>query len=234
MGLGAFRVVPRLAESNNLQNSDVSSRNDDPDVALMLRAAGDDHYAFEQLMAAYQARLIRILQHLVGSGGSAEDLAQEVFFRVWRARKSYQPTAKFATWLFHIAHNVASNAVRDHRRRREYQVANPDPNQSSEMSLDQMAIASTGAMPVRKMDKGERAEMVRLAVDSLNDRQKMALLLCKYEGLSYQEIADTMELSVQAVKSLLSRARVNLKVLLEPYLDNGQLPGAVPPEESDG
>ncbi len=75
------------------------------------------------------------------------------------------------------------------------------------MSIDQMAIASTGAMPIRKLDKTERADMVRLAVESLNDRQREALLLSKFEGLCYQEIADTMELSVQAVKSLLSRAR---------------------------
>jgi RNA polymerase sigma-70 factor, ECF subfamily len=218
-----------------LQNGDLSGKTEDPDVELMLRAARDDHFAFEQLMTNYQGRLIRILQHLVGAGTSAEDLAQEVFFRVWRARKTYQPTAKFATWLFHIAHNVASNAVRDHKRRREYQVASPDPNQSGAMSLEQMAMASTGAMPVRRLDKGEREDMVRLAVESLNERQRMATLLCKYEGLSYQEIADAMELTVQAVKSLLSRARVNLRVLLEPYLDKGQLPGSSPdsPESGD-
>jgi RNA polymerase sigma-70 factor (ECF subfamily) len=192
----------------------------------MLRVQGGDAFAFEQLMQHYHARLVRILRHVGGSDDSAEDLAQDVFLRVFRARASYQPTAKFSTWLFHIAHNVASNAIRDRKRRKEVQVYNPAGSQSAIMSLDQMAMASTGAMPVRRLDKVERAEMVRLAVDALNERQRMALLLCKFEGLSYQEIAEAMDLSVQAVKSLLSRARVNLKQLLEPYVSTGQTASA--------
>jgi RNA polymerase sigma-70 factor (ECF subfamily) len=199
----------------------VNSAQDDPDVELMLRVQQDDALAFQELLLRYQVRLLRVLRHIVGSDSVAEDLVQDVFMRVWRARKNYQPTAKFSTWVFHIAHNVASNSIRDRKRRKEYQVAPADPTSSAVISLEQMAIASTGAMPVRKLDRAERAEMVRLAVEALNDRQRMALLLCKFEGLSYQEIADTMDLSVQAVKSLLSRARVNLKALLEPYIDDG-------------
>ncbi|MEZ6138247.1 MAG: sigma-70 family RNA polymerase sigma factor [Pirellulaceae bacterium] len=123
---------------------------------------------------------------------------------------------------------MASNSIRDRKRKREAQVSSNE--QSSQVfSLDHLAIASTGGMPARKLDKLERAEMVRVAVEALNDRQRTALVLSKFENLSYQEIADTMELSVQAVKSLLSRARVNLKILLEPYLDGGQVPG--PAEE---
>lgn len=196
----------------------------DPDVDLMLRVKEDDAVAFDQLMRAYQARLLRVLRHIVGSESVAEDLVQDVFLRVWRARKNYQPAAKFSTWVFHIAHNVASNSLRDSKRRKEFQVASSEAK-SDTFSLDQMAIASTGAMPIRKLDKAERAEMVQTAVQALNERQRMALLLCKFEGQSYQEIADTMELSVQAVKSLLSRARVNLKTLLEPYIQSGALPG---------
>ena len=211
---------------NNPPNLEPNNTHEDSDVHLMLRVQQDDAAAYELLIQTYQLRLIRFLQNLVGSETSAEDLAQDVFLRVWRARKTYQPTAKFATWLFHIAHNVASNAVRDRKRRKEFQVSNQDPNQSAVLSIEQMAVASTGAMPIRKLDQSERADMVRLAVESLNDRQREALLLSRFEGLCYQEIADTMELSVQAVKSLLSRARVNLKVLLEPYLDHGQLPGS--------
>lgn len=188
----------------------------------MLRVQEGDAFAFEQLMERYHGRLVRILRHVAGSDDSAEDLAQDVFLRVFRARASYQPTAKFSTWLFHIAHNVASNAIRDRKRRKEVQIHNPTGSQSAIMSLDQMAMASTGAMPVRRLDKVERAEMVRLAVDALNERQRMALLLCKFEGLSYQEIAEAMDLSVQAVKSLLSRARVNLKQMLEPYVTSGE------------
>ncbi|MCA9131593.1 MAG: sigma-70 family RNA polymerase sigma factor [Planctomycetales bacterium] len=190
----------------------------------MLRVKEDDAVAYEQLILQYQARLLRVLRHIVGSESIAEDLAQDVFLRVWRARKNYQPTAKFATWVFHIAHNVASNSLRDRKRRKEYQVSSEDSGNSAVMSLEQMAMASTGFMPVRRLDRAERAEIVRTAVEALNDRQRMALLLCKFEGLSYQEIANTMDLSVQAVKSLLSRARVNLKCLLEPYVESGLLP----------
>jgi RNA polymerase sigma-70 factor (ECF subfamily) len=149
---------------------------------------------------------------------------QDVFLRVWRARKRYEPAAKFSTWLFHIAHNVASNALRDRRRRKEYQT-NENQNDSSTFGLNEMAMDSTGVIPVRRFDKVERAEMVRYAIEALNERQRMALMLSRFEGLSYQEIADTMDLTVQAVKSLLSRARVNLKTLLQPYLADGMLPG---------
>ncbi len=191
-------------------------------MQLMLRVREGDAFAFEQLMERYHPRLVRILRRVGGDEDSAEDLAQDVFLRVFRARANYQPTAKFSTWLFHIADNVAKNAIRDRKRRKEVQTQNADGSSSIMPSLDQMALASTGAMPVRRLDKVERAEMVRLAVDALNDRQRMALLLCKFEGLSYQEIADVMELSVQAVKSLLSRARVNLKQILDPYVNLGQ------------
>lgn len=207
----------------------------DPDVSLMLRVKEDDAVAFEQLILGYQARLQRVLRHIVGSESTAEDLVQEVFLRVWRARKNYQPAAKFSTWVFHIAHNVASNSLRNRKRTKEVQVAAAaDPTQSGAVNLDQMAMASTGMMPVRKLDKAERAEMVRTAVEALNERQRMALLLCKFEGLSYQEIAETMDLSVQAVKSLLSRARVNLKSLLEPYIDAGNMPGGTDPPDGSG
>ncbi len=195
----------------------------------MLRVQQGDALAFEQLIEAYQGRLLRVLHHSVGTEVVAEDLVQEVFLRVWRARKSYQPTAKFTTWVFRIANNVASNALRDRRRRKEFQVTTGTTESSAALSLEQMAIATSAAMPLRKLDTAERADIVRTAVEALGERQRMALLLCNFERLSYQEIAETMGLSVQAVKSLLSRARVNLKTLLQPYIDKGVLPpGNVP------
>lgn len=200
----------------------------DPDVSLMLRVRDDDAMAFEELILTYQTRLKRILRPIAGSESVAEDLVQEVFLRVWRARKRYQPAAKFSTWLFHIAHNVASNSLRDRKRRKEYQVTSTSEQDSGGFSIENMAMASTGVMPVRKLDKSERAEMVRTAIEALNERQRMALMLSRFENLSYQEIAETMGLTVQAVKSLLSRARVNLKALLEPYIDTGAIPSATP------
>lgn len=190
----------------------------------MLRVREDDAEAFQALLLNYQPKIQRFLRQLVYSDSLAEDLTQDVFLRVWRARKSYLPTAKFATWIFLIASNVANNALRDLSRRRESQSPRLTDDSSSSIPLEEMAVASTGALAVRKLDKAERAEMVQAAVQALNQRQRTALLLSKFENLSYQEIADVMGLSVKAVKSLLSRARMNLKILLQPYVDEGRLP----------
>jgi len=144
--------------------------------------------------------------------------------RVYRARKTYVPGAKFSTWLFTIANNVASNALRSLSRRKEVNLSPVDSGRMSQNSLDHMAKAASGMMPARQLDKAESAEIVRLAMQSLNERQRLALLLSKFEGMSYLDIAETMDLSTQAIKSLLSRARGNLKSILEPYMDSGQRP----------
>ncbi len=141
---------------------------------------------------------------------------------------SHRPSSPPGCFTLRI--NVRSNALRDKKRRKEVQVNAPaSGSQSGLLSLDQMAMASSGTMPARRLDKVERAEMVQLAVEALNERQRMALMLSKYEGLSYQEIADVMDLTVQAVKSLLSRARVNLKLMLEPYVNKGTKNDSAPP-----
>lgn len=197
----------------------------DPDVRLMLQVRDDNAAAFEEIVSRYQDRLLTVLQHLLGKPGQAEDLAQEVFLRVYRARKTYVPGAKFSTWLFTIANNVASNARRSLARRRE---VNLQPTDSGPMgagvSLEQLAEEASGLMPSRQLDKAEMAHIVQLAMETLNDRQKMAVLLSKFEDMSYAEIADTMGLSDKAVKSLLSRARVNLRDALMPYLSEGKKP----------
>ena len=198
----------------------------DPDVRLMLQVRDDNAAAFEELVLRYQSRLITVLEQLVQKRDVAEDLAQEVFMRVFRARKTYQPGAKFSTWLFTIANNVASNALRSLARRREVNVSPRGDREASPDPLDQMALEASGLMPTRQLDRSERAEMVRQAIQSLSERQRLALLLSKFEGMSYAEIGETMELSSQAVKSLLSRARCNLRVALEPYMKEGVLPGS--------
>jgi RNA polymerase sigma-70 factor (ECF subfamily) len=204
---------------------------DDPDVKLMLRVRDDDAEAFAELVMNYQPRLQRILQHLVGERDTADDLVQDVFLRVYRARKTYVPGAKFSTWIFRIANNVASNAVRDRSRRREYQMVDFSGSQQAIPAMDQLAVASSSALPVRRLEGTERAEMVRQALNSLSERQRMALLLSKFEGLSYQEIADTMGMTTKAVRSLLSRSRENLRQILQPYMEHGVQP---PGEESGG
>ena len=191
----------------------------------MLQVRDGNAAAFEELVLRYQNRLLTVLEHLVGNRELAEDLAQEVFLRVFRARKRYEPGAKFSTWLYTIANNVASNARRNKSRRREVGVPErSNGSDSAPLQLDQLAKAASGLMPTRSLDRAEQAEVVRMAVESLNERQRMALLLSKFEGMSYQDIADTMGLSVQAIKSLLMRARVNLKELLTPYVEQGERP----------
>jgi RNA polymerase sigma-70 factor (ECF subfamily) len=175
-------------------------------------------------MLRYQNRVVTILEHLVGRRGAAEDLAQDVFLRVYRARKSYTPGARFSTWLFTIANNVASNALRTMSRRREINVESSDASSSGARVLDQLAQAASGLMPARQLDRLEVCDVVRLAIGHLSQRQRMAVLLSKFEHMSYADIATTMELTPQAIKSLLSRARENLREVLAPYFEHGESP----------
>jgi len=206
----------------------------------MLRIKDDDAVAFEILVARYQSRIARLMMGWVHSQEVAEELVQEVFLRVFRYRKSYEPTAKFTTWVYRIANNVASNYVRDRSKRKEYQIGRPTSPSSTDVGIEHLALAASGAMPTRIVDRGERAEVVQQAVKALGERQRVALILSRFENMSYQEIADTMGLTVKAVKSLLSRARVNLRTLLQPYMDEGSIlavpitaTGSGQPEEDD-
>jgi len=196
----------------------------DPDVRLMLEVRDGSATAFEELVVRYQARLVRVLEHMVGRRELAEDLAQEVFLRVYRSRQQYTAVAKFATWLFTIANNVASNALRDRSRRPEVTLAGSESGPLGVRPMDRLVQASSSAMPTRQIDKAELRDVVRMAMESLSQRQRLAVLLNKFEGMSYADIANAMELSPQAIKSLLSRARENLRQLLEPYFENGTLP----------
>ena len=181
----------------------------------MLRVRDGDAAAFEELVRRYQGRLLTVLENLVRNRELAEDLTQDVFLRVFRARQRYVAGAKFSTWLFTIANNVAKNSHRSRSRRKEVHVAGSDTGAMSVNPLEQMAEAASGLMPARRLDKAERAEMVQLAMETLNERQRMAVLLSKFEGMSYADIAEAMDMSTSAIKSLLTRARTNLKTVLQ-------------------
>ena len=195
----------------------------------MLRVKNDDALAFEQLVERYQTRLVGVLSHIGPRQDLAEDLAQEVFLSVFRARKTYQPTAKFSTWLFTIATRVASNARRAAGRKHERQVALPNADTSAANSLEQLAKDASGMMPSRVVARAERAAIVRQAIDTLQPRQRTALVLSKFEGMSYAEIGAAMELSAIAVKSLLARARESLRKELSPYFPGDGLVGGGAP-----
>ena len=207
---------------NTLSNSQssIENANADPDVGLMLRVKDDDAFAFEMLVDRHQSKIQRFMQGWVRNIQQSEDLAQDVFLKVYKARKTYVPTAKFTTWLYRIANNVASNHVRDSSHRREYQLSKSENDSASQLIIENIAIAPSGFHPSKRIDRLERSEAVLQALQALGDRQRTALMLSKFEGMSYQEISETMGLSVKAIKSLLSRARVNIKNLLEPYISN--------------
>jgi RNA polymerase sigma-70 factor (ECF subfamily) len=190
----------------------------DPDVALMLRVKAGDDEAFGKLVAGYQDRLIGLFYHLVRDRSAAEDLAQETFLRIYRARNGYEPRAKFSTWLFHIANNLASNKRRDKGRRKEVKLNPSDSGPLGARPEEQILKDKSALMPTRQVDKSELQSIVQDALSELNERQQMAVLLNKFEGMSYADIADTMEMTPAAVKSLLSRARETLREKLESYV----------------
>ena len=156
------------------------------------------------------------MHHLVGNADEAEDLAQEVFLRVYKTRAKYTPKAKFATWFFTIANNLALNNLRDRKRRPSVPL---DPADSSAGPAPGDALAGTrDAPPPQNLQQAELAAIVRKALDELNDRQRMAVVLNKFEDMGYADIADVMNLTPKAVKSLLSRARGRLREMLQPYI----------------
>ena len=190
----------------------------DPDVQLMLRVRNGDDAAFTQLVNAWQNRLIGIFFHLNHDQTTAEDLAQEVFLRVYRSRERYQPTAKFSTWVFRIANNLASNRRRDQGRRKEVPLNVRDSGPLGQRPEEKLLADKSGLMPTRQLDRSEMREVVRDALTVLSDRQRLAVLLNKFEGMSYADIGTAMKLRPAAVKSLLSRARENLRDKLERYV----------------
>jgi len=205
------RPVPTITDSESAYLCD-------PDVQLMLRVKEGDEAAFTRLVASYQDRLVSLFANLVGNQETAEDLTQEVFLRVYRARHGYQPNAKFSTWVFRIVNNLASNSRRSRGRRKEVQLKSEESGPLGARPAEQLLAEKSALMPTRLLDRSELQEHVREALDTLSERQQMALLLHKFEGMSYVDIGDAMEMSPQAVKSLLSRARESLRSRLEAYV----------------
>jgi RNA polymerase sigma-70 factor, ECF subfamily len=196
----------------------------DPDVRLMLQVRDDVQGAFEVLVNRYQHRLLGVMVHLVGRVEEAEDLTQEVFLRIYRARKGYRPRAKFSTWLFTIANNLALNHLRGKGRNPTVALGGGGGETSGGPSIrtaEQRVQAREGT-PSAQLRKVELSDMVRDALEILGEDQKVAVLLNKFEDMSYAEIAEVMGRSEAAVKSLLARARNHLREQLEPYLRTGQ------------
>lgn len=189
----------------------------DEDAALMLSFQAGDDDAFGALVRRYQGRLVSLAMRYLGSLADAEDLAQEVFLRVYRARESYQPSARFSTWVYRITVNASLNHIRGRKVRRGISAEMPSTGPDGE-GRPEFADESAPSPPA-ELEKGELTRVVREIVEGLPDRQRIAILLNKYEGLLYEDTAAAMELSIPAVKSLLTRARVNVKERILPYLE---------------
>jgi len=191
----------------------------DYDVSLMLRFQKGEEIAFQELVERNHSRVVGLIYRFISNASDAEDLAQEVFLRIYRARKTYKPTAKFSTWMFRITANVSLNALRSRANRKD------------DVSIDQVTDFGDGPrampdpdtkMPDHDLHQEELQEKVREAIAELPEKQQVAVVLNKYEGMSYAEIADTIGCSTMAVKSLLARARDNLKDHLLLYIRTGR------------
>ena len=204
----------------------------DPDIRLMLRVRDDEPAAFEELVEQYQHRLVAVMNHLVGHPQEAEDLAQEAFLRVYRSRKKYRPRSKFSTWLFTIANNLALNTLRARQRKPVVPLPAQDSGPLGPRPAEQL-VPDTGTGPMQKVQNRELCEVIRRALDGLNDRQRMAVVLNKFEDMGYAEIAEVMGLTTKAVKSLLSRARENLRAALAGYIYMDGQPARAPGPEDE-
>ena len=187
------------------------------DVQLMLGVKQGDEASFELLLQRYRRPLCHFLNRMVRDAAHAEDLAQEVFLRVYRARREYEPSAKFTTWLFRIATNLALNSLRDGRHRQaEVSLDAPAEGQDgSEMTLD---VPDGAPVVEQQLVERDRVGVVRRAIFALPEKQRAAVLLHKYQELDYDEIARILGCSVSALKSLLFRAYETLRVELAPLV----------------
>lgn len=183
------------------------------DVALMLRVKTGDMDAFEQLIEIYQGPVIGTVAKMLGGASEAEDIAQQVFVRVWKSAARYEPQAKFTTWLFTITRNLVFNETRRRKRKPTVSV------EKREEVGHQMVEDSQTVSPDQDVLHAELEEAVDKAIQELPDKQRMAVILRRYEEMPYDEIGKILSMSVPAVKSVLFRARTQLKESLQRYLD---------------
>ena len=198
------------------------------DVQLMLDVKAGDEQSFELLLRKYRSPLVNFLYRMVRDRAVAEDLAQEVFLRVYRARQQYAPSAKFTTWMFRIATNLALNSVRDNRRR-QLEISMDQTTDTGEDEQRAMEVPDRAPSVEQELVARSRAESIMKAIHSLPEKQRAAVLLHKYQELDYDEIARVLECSESALKSLLFRAyetlRVELAPLVSPTVRTDRVPG---------
>jgi RNA polymerase sigma-70 factor, ECF subfamily len=188
------------------------SEEDAEDVRLMRLVARGDSSALEDLIERHQALVAGTVARMLGSNSDVEDIAQQVFIRVWKSARRYVPRAKFTTWLLKITRNLVFNELRRARRRAQVPLQS-DPG-AEEIPLKD----ETNPAPDASLLEDELQRAIEEAILQLPESQRMALVLRRYEQLSYDQIAEVLDLSVPAVKSVLFRARTELRTRLSKYL----------------
>jgi RNA polymerase sigma-70 factor, ECF subfamily len=191
----------------------------DPDAALMLRVKRGDRAAFTELVEKYKQPVMNFVFRTLRDEAESEDLAQNVFLQVYKSRARYQRTAKFSTWLFTIARNLCLNELR--RRSRHPAESLEETNPENEDQPRQQFEDKSQIAPPEKLLHSELAKKIDEALVELPENQRSALLLCRQEDLSYEEIAEILDCSLSATKSLIHRGRETLKEKLKPYLKTG-------------
>jgi RNA polymerase sigma-70 factor (ECF subfamily) len=184
----------------------MSSEYVDSDIELMLRFQKGDEPAFEELVKKHTRGVLNLVYRYLGDSSRAEDVSQDIFVKVYRARMKYEPKAKFSTWLYRIAVNHCLNEIR--ARKSQPSVAAP---------VNDLLEQPSGEDPDARISRSELQQAVKGAIDSLPENQRMAVILARYEDMSYDEIGETMGMSLEAVKSVLFRAKENLKQALSKY-----------------
>ena len=195
----------------------------DPDAALMLRVKRGDLRAFEELAEKYKQPIVNMMYRMLRDLDEAEDLAQNVFIRVYQSAGRYEVSAKFSTWIFTIARRLCLNEI---RRRGRHPAESLESSQSDheEQAPRQFEDVKTFSPPEAFLH-GELAQKIEEALALLPEKQRLAIVLCRQDELSYEEIARVLGCSVPATKSLIHRGRETLKEKLKPYLQSGAWEG---------
>jgi RNA polymerase sigma-70 factor (ECF subfamily) len=192
----------------------------DPDAALMLRVKQGDTAAFTALVEKYKQPVMNLAARTLRDQTEAEDLAQNVFVQVFKSAARYQTTAKFSTWLYTIARNLCLNEIRRRSRHPAESLDAPHPDQEDQPK--HQFEDTKNFSPPEKLLQGELVIKIEEAIAALPENQRTALLLCRQDELSYEEISEVLGCSLSATKSLIHRGRETLKERLKPYLRTGQ------------
>jgi RNA polymerase sigma-70 factor (ECF subfamily) len=186
------------------------------DAEVMLRVKAGDQSAFDFLVQKYRRPLVSFMYRMARNTAAAEDLAQEVFLRVYRSRQTYEASAKFTTWLYRIATNLAVNHARDTRHERpEVMVSLDEPDEETGTTMD---VTDGTITAEQDLVRRERMLAIRSKVEALPERQRLAVIMHKYQQMDYKQIADVLKLSESATKSLLFRAYETLREQLKEFV----------------